>query len=206
MAQQYVSKKNETVRMFQSNFLEFFSHSHPFVPLVLYLPVIGYALYVSCWQQKLSVFALAGLFAIGLLIWTLLEYVLHRYVFHYRSKSRWARRLHFVVHGSHHDYPNDITRLSTPPSLSIPIAVLIYVVCALALGRFAPVVFAGLMFGYICYEAIHYAAHHFAMKPGVWQWLKQYHLRHHYYDDHAGYGVSTPLWDYVFGTRRHERQ
>ena len=67
-------------------------------------------------------------------------------------------------------------------------------VCAGYLSSFA--------FGYVCYDTIHYATHHFAMKRGVWLWLKQYHLRHHYKDDHAGYGVSSPLWDYVFRTTR----
>jgi sterol desaturase/sphingolipid hydroxylase (fatty acid hydroxylase superfamily) len=198
----YVSSKNETVRMFESNFLEFFSHSHPLLPMVLYGPLVGYTLYLSFWQKHLSVFAIAGLFAIGVLTWTLFEYLIHRYVFHYRSQRRWARRLHFIVHGSHHDYPNDVTRIATPPSISVPVAVLFYIVCTLALGRFGLAVFAGIGFGYIFYETIHYAAHHFAMKGSAWRWLKQYHLRHHYDDDHAGYGVSSPLWDYVFRTAR----
>jgi 4-hydroxysphinganine ceramide fatty acyl 2-hydroxylase len=206
MAQQYVSKKDETVRMFDNNVLEFFSHSHPLVPLALFLPVITYALYVSHWQRNLSFLAVGGLFTAGLLFWTLFEYVMHRYVFHYRSPSRWAQRLHFVVHGSHHDYPNDTSRISTPPSISLPVGIFFYLVCLLLFGRFAPAVFAGLGFGYICYESVHYAAHHFAMRHGVWKWLKHYHLRHHFHDDHTGYGVSSPLWDYVFGTEREIRK
>ena len=182
--------------------MEFFSHVHPATPLVLYLPVIGWMLYVSFSQQKLSFLAVAGLFVAGVLIWTLLEYVIHRYFFHYEPKSRWGKQLHFVVHGVHHDYPQDATRLVMPPSLSIPLALLFYFLFAVAFGRFAPAMFAGLVFGYVCYDSIHYAAHHFAMKRGIWLRLKQYHLRHHYHDDHAGYGVSSPLWDYVFRTTR----
>jgi len=202
MTQLYVSNKNESVRMFRSDFMEFFSHVHPATPLVLYLPVIGWMLYVSFSQQKLSFLAVAGLFVAGVLIWTLLEYVIHRYFFHYEPKSRWGKQLHFVVHGVHHDYPQDATRLVMPPSLSIPLALLFYFLFAVAFGRFAPAMFAGLVFGYVCYDSIHYAAHHFAMKRGIWLRLKQYHLRHHYHDDHAGYGVSSPLWDYVFRTTR----
>ena len=78
----YVSNKNESVRMFESNFMEFFSHVHPATPVVLYTPVIGYMLYASFAYKKLSVLAIAGLFVVGMLIWTLLEYVIHRYVFH----------------------------------------------------------------------------------------------------------------------------
>ena len=202
MTRLYVSNKNESVRMFRSDFMEFFSHVHPATPLVLYLPVIGWMLYVSFSHQNLSFLAVAGLFVAGVLIWTLLEYIIHRYFFHYEPKSRWGKQLHFIAHGVHHDYPQDATRLVMPPSLSIPLALLFYFLFAVAFGRFAPAMFAGLVFGYVCYDAIHFAAHHFAMKRGIWLRLKQYHLRHHYHDDHAGYGVSSPLCDYVFRTTR----
>ena len=202
MARLFVSNKNETVRMFESDFLEFFSHVHPATPAILYGPLIALFLYSALVYQKLSVLAISALFIAGILIWTLLEYVIHRYVFHYEPKTRWGKLLHFMVHGVHHDYPNDATRLVMPPIISIPLAIVFYVFFRLSLGRFAPAVSAGFAFGYVCYDTIHYATHHFAMKSGVWQWLKQYHLRHHFKDDHAGYGVSSPLWDYVFGTAR----
>jgi len=202
MERQYVSNKNESVRMFESDFMEFFSHVHPATPVVLYTPLIAYLLYAAFVNSRLSILAVAGLFTVGILIWTLLEYVIHRYVFHYEPKTRFGKLLHFVVHGVHHDYPNDATRLVMPPIISIPLAAFFYVLFASTLGRFAPAVSAGFGFGYVCYDTIHYATHHFAMKRGVWQWLKQYHLRHHYKDDEAGYGVSSPLWDFIFGTTR----
>jgi len=198
----YVSKKNETVRMFESDLMEFFSRVHPATPLLLYMPVVGYMLYLSLWQQKLSNLAVAGLFVLGILFWTLLEYLIHRYIFHYEPKSRLGKRLHYIVHGVHHDYPNDARRLVMPPSISVPLAVLFYILFLLTFGHLAPGVFAGLVFGYVCYDMLHYATHHFPMKRGLWLWLKQYHLRHHYKDDDAGFGISSPIWDYVFGTTR----
>jgi 4-hydroxysphinganine ceramide fatty acyl 2-hydroxylase len=198
----FVSNKNETVRMFESNFMEFFSHVHPATPAILFGPVILLMLYLSFAQKQLSVLAVFVFFVVGVLSWTLLEYVIHRYAFHYAPKTRWGKMLHFIMHGVHHDYPNDATRLVMPPVISIPLAVVFYIVFVLTLGRFAPAALAGFGFGYVCYDTIHYATHHFAMKRGVWRWLKQYHLRHHYQDDHAGYGVSSPLWDYVFKTTR----
>ena len=198
----YVSKQNETVRMFKSDFMEFFSHVHPATPLILYSPVIAYMLYLAFWQRRLSILAVAGLFLVGALIWSLLEYVIHRYVFHYEPTSRVGKQLHFIVHGVHHDYPNDAKRLVMPPAVSIPLAVVFWALFFVTLGRFAPAVSAGFGFGYVCYDSIHYAIHHFPMKRGVGLWLKQYHLRHHFHDDHAGYGVSSPLWDYVFDTIR----
>lgn len=201
MAQRYVSHKNETVRMFETDFMEFFSHVHPVTPLVIYLPAIGYLLHLAIAQRDLAVGAAAALFVLGLLIWTLVEYTMHRCIFHYQPTSRWGKRLHFLVHGVHHDYPQDASRLVMPPILSIPLALVFYGIFLATFGRLAPAAFAGLLFGYLCYDMIHYATHHFSMKRGVWLWLKQYHMRHHYKDDHVGYGVSSPLWDYVFRTR-----
>jgi 4-hydroxysphinganine ceramide fatty acyl 2-hydroxylase len=198
----YVSKKNETVRMFESDFMEFFSRVHPATPLLLYMPVVGCMLYLSLWQRKLSILTVAGLFVLGILLWTLLEYLIHRYIFHYEPKSHLGKRLHYIVHGVHHDYPNDARRLVMPPSISVPLAVLFYILFLLIFGHLAPGVFAGLVFGYVCYDMLHYATHHFPMKRGLWLWLKQYHLRHHYKNDDAGFGISSPLWDYVFGTTR----
>jgi len=198
----YVSKKNETVRMFESDFMEFFSRVHPATPLLLYMPVVGCMLYLSLWQRKLSIPTVAGLFVLGILLWTLLEYLIHRYIFHYEPTSHLGKRLHYIVHGVHHDYPNDARRLVMPPSVSVPLAVLFYILFLLIFGHLAPGVFAGLVFGYVCYDMLHYATHHFPMKRGLWLWLKQYHLRHHYKDDDAGFGISSPIWDYVFGTTR----
>jgi 4-hydroxysphinganine ceramide fatty acyl 2-hydroxylase len=198
----YVSNKNETVRMFESDFMEFFSRVHPVIPLALYLPVVGYMLYVSLWRRQLSFVAVAALFLLGILLWTLIEYLIHRYVFHYEPKTRWGKQLHFVIHGVHHDYPNDARRLVMPPVISVPLAFLFFGLFFLIFGSLAPAVFAGLVFGYLCYDMLHYATHHLAMKSGVWLWLKQYHLRHHFKDDHVGYGISSPLWDYVFRTTR----
>jgi len=198
----YVSNKNETVRMFRSDFMEFCSHVHPATPLVLYLPLISYMLYDAFAWRNLSFLVVGLLFVVGVLAWTLLEYVIHRWIFHYEPKTGWGRKLHFIVHGVHHDYPNDGTRLVMPPVLSIPLAIIFFVGFALAFGRYAPAISAGFGFGYVCYDSIHYATHHFSMKNPVGRWLKQYHLRHHYHDDGQGYGVSSPLWDYVFRTTR----
>ena len=188
--------------MFESDFMELFSRVHPVTPLVLYLPVVGYMLYVSLERQNLPILAIAGLFLLGILLWTLLEYLIHRYVFHYEPKTRLGKRLHYIIHGVHHDYPNDARRLVMPPSVSVPLAFLFYGLFVLIFRHLAPSVFAGLVFGYVCYDMLHYATHHFPMKHGVWLWLKQYHLRHHYKDDHVGFGISSPLWDYVFRTTR----
>ena len=206
MPARYVSNKNESVRMFESDFLEFFSHVHPATPLVIYLPVIAYLLYLALMVRGFSILLVAALVAAGIFIWTFVEYAMHRWAFHYEPRSRWGKRLHFMLHGVHHDYPNDASRLVMPPSVSIPLAFVFYGIFLALFGRLAPAAFVGLLVGYLFYDTLHYATHHFPMQSGVFLWLKKYHLRHHYQDDDAGYGVTSPLWDYVFGTRAARRK
>ncbi|MFN2621715.1 MAG: sterol desaturase family protein [Chthoniobacterales bacterium] len=201
MTQRFVSNKNESVRMFESRFLEFFSHVHPATPLVIYGPVVLFMLDLALRQRALAAGVVIAFFLLGILIWTLVEYTMHRWVFHYQPTSRWGKQLHFLLHGVHHDYPKDASRLVMPPLVSIPLAFLFCGLFFVVFGRVAPAAFAGFLCGYLFYDMVHYATHHFSMKRGVWLWLKKYHMRHHYDDDHVGYGVSSPLWDYVFGTR-----
>jgi sterol desaturase/sphingolipid hydroxylase (fatty acid hydroxylase superfamily) len=168
---------------------------------VIYVPVIALMLDLALRQRGLAVGLVFALVIFGLLIWTLVEYTMHRWVFHYQPRSRWGKQLHFLFHGVHHDYPKDASRLVMPPIVSIPLALLFCGLFFVVFGRVAPASFAGFLIGYLFYDMVHYATHHFSMKRGVWLWLKKYHMRHHYDDDHVGYGVSSPLWDYVFGTR-----
>ena len=198
----YTSLKNETVRMFKSDFVEFFSRVHPATPLVLYLPLIIASLYFAFSYGRLSILPIAEFFALGLIVWTLLEYIIHRYAFHYEPTTRIGKQFHFIVHGVHHDYPNDAKRLVMPPAVSVPLAVFFYVLFFFLFGNSAPAIWAGFAGGYVCYDSIHYAIHHFPMKSSPLNRLKQHHLRHHYHDDHSGYGVSSPLWDYIFRTNR----
>src|SRR5207237_8723541 len=97
----YVSNRNETVRMFESDFMEFFSRVHPAIPFVLYMPVVGYMLYISVSLRKLSILALAGLFFLGVLLWTLFEYLITRHIFHYEPTSRLVQRLLNIIHAVH---------------------------------------------------------------------------------------------------------
>lgn len=200
MPKNYVSNEDESARLFESNFLEIFTHVHPSIPLMVYLPVIGYMLYVAI-GNGITVGIIGALLFLGVLTWTLTEYILHRFVFHYEPTTKIGKRLHFLLHGVHHDYPNDSLRLVMPPVVSIPLALLFYFMFSSILGGiFVTPFFAGFIVGYLWYDMLHYATHHFAMKGKLSMWLKHHHMKHHYQDDEHGYGVSSPLWDYVFGT------
>ncbi|MDH3252281.1 MAG: sterol desaturase family protein, partial [Ignavibacteria bacterium] len=190
MAKLYVSNKDESARLFDSNFLEVFTHVHFSVPLFVYLPVVTYMLWLAV-QAAVPVMTILGLFLFGLLIWTLTEYLLHRFVFHYEPSSNLGKKLHFLLHGVHHDYPNDSLRLVMPPSVSIPLAILFFGFFRLFLGDvFVTPFFAGFIVGYLFYDMLHYATHHAPMKSKFGLWLKHHHMRHHYQSNKLGYGVS----------------
>ncbi len=196
----YVSNGDESVRMFKSDFLEFFSHVHPSVPAILYLPVVAFMFYRSI-VIGIGLYYVAGLFLVGLIVWSLTEYTLHRFIFHLVPKSHWGKQIHFMFHGVHHDYPNDSTRLVMPPIVSIPLAVVFYFVFQNILGaHYVPPFFAGFILGYLAYDLTHYAVHHFNLHGKISLYLKQHHLRHHYLDPDNNYGVSSPLWDFAFNT------
>ena len=201
MPKNYVSNKDETVRMFKSDFMEAFSRVHFTVPLYIYVPVILVMLYLSIFVYYIAAINIVGLFVGGVAAWTLTEYLLHRFIFHYKAKSEFGKKIHFVFHGVHHDYPSDSKRLVMPPSVSIPLAVIFFFIFRLIFGEILMLpFFAGFILGYLFYDISHYAIHHFNMHSKFWLAIKNHHMLHHYQDEYKGYGVSSPFWDYVFRT------
>lgn len=198
----FVSHKDESVRMFKSNFMNFFSRTPFWVPILVYVPIMAVMIYRSLFVFNNEWYIFLGLFAGGLVIWSLLEYFLHRFAFHYHPTSEWGKRLLFISHGVHHDYPNDSMRLVMPPTLSLPLAVLFYAICWLIGGfQYGEAVYAGIALGYILYDELHYATHHATWQWGWFQALKRYHMKHHYQDPEKGFGVSSPFWDNIFNSR-----
>ncbi len=194
----FVSNKNETVRLFKNPFLEYFSHIHPATPIVIYVPIMIMLSYFGFRYTGIA----AGImcFILGVILWSLTEYVIHRWAFHYPPKTDIGKKMHFLVHGIHHDYPRDATRLVMPLLVSLPLAIIFYLIFEALFGIYHFEVFSGFMLGYVSYDSIHYATHHLDMKGRIGKFLKTYHLRHHYADENTAYGVSNPMWDYVFGT------
>ena len=201
MPKNFVSNKDETVRMFESDFMEALSRVHPSVPLIIYVPVILIMFYLSVFVHQMPVLSILGFFVLGVFIWTITEYFLHRFIFHWELKSKIGARIHFIFHGVHHDYPSDSRRLVMPPSVSIPLAVLFYFLFKVLIGDVDVLpFFAGFLVGYLFYDITHYAIHHFNMHSKFWLMIKNHHMKHHYQDAHKGFGVSSPVWDIVIGT------
>jgi sterol desaturase/sphingolipid hydroxylase (fatty acid hydroxylase superfamily) len=198
------SKNPESIRLFQSDFLEFFTHISPVTIVALWVPVTIILLYLSA--RTATVGTILAAFFIGLFLWTLGEYTLHRFLFHYNAKSEKAKRIFFLFHGVHHAQPQDKTRLVMPFPVSIPLALVFYGLFYLILGvllkapQWVNPLTAGFMVGYLAYDLTHYATHHFPMRSGYAKYIKRYHMAHHYKDPNTRYGVSSPLWDWVFRT------
>jgi len=201
MTKNFVSNKDVTVRMFDNSFMEACSKVHPAVPLFIYIPVIGYFLYRAIEVFNIATLNILYIIVLGIVVWTFTEYTLHRFIFHYKPKSAFGERIHFIFHGVHHDYPNDSMRLVMPPSVSVPLAVFFYFLFQVILGKsYVAPFFVGFLTGYLFYDMTHYAVHHFNIHNKFWLILKKHHMRHHFQDAENGFGVSSPMWDYIVGT------
>ena len=190
--------------MFRSTLLDKITRVHVAVVPAIYVPVIlGFAFSAL---GNVTVVQLIGYVIVGYLVWTLTEYWLHRIVFHFEPEAGFGRRLHWMIHGVHHDHPNDPMRLVMPPSASIPLG-LIFVAFFMWLLAFGPAcaLLAGFFAGYLAYDMTHYYVHHRRPKGPIGRKLRELHMRHHFQDHETGYGVSAPWWDRVFGTAPEKR-
>ncbi|EGW35551.1 uncharacterized protein SPAPADRAFT_58779 [Spathaspora passalidarum NRRL Y-27907] len=183
------------------NFLEPLSLTPWWVVPLVWLPANFYIFYVGFTNQH-PITALS-MWAMGLFIWTLVEYFLHRVIFHldgYLPDHSVFFTIHFLLHGVHHYLPMDEYRLVLPPALFIILAFPFYkLVFSLLPFYMACSGFAGGTLGYIMYDITHYMLHHGNL-PQFLQDLKTYHLEHHYKNYQLGFGVTSTFWDVVFGT------
>ena len=203
MSVEIISKRDETIRLFANPLLEYFSHVHPITPVLVFAPVIGISAVMSAMVLPLATVALSVW--LGIVLWTFTEYTLHRWVFHFEPSSELGKRLHFLVHGIHHAYPRDSTRLVMPVLVSVPLAAVFWVLFEPLFGTWRTGVFSGFLFGYVCYDVIHYATHHLPMRSRLGRFLRRYHMNHHFVDGDTAFGVSNPLWDVIFATTPKDR-
>jgi sterol desaturase/sphingolipid hydroxylase (fatty acid hydroxylase superfamily) len=191
------------LRLFTNPVVEVVARAHPLTPVVWTTPVVGWFLVRT--TRALGAWKAAGIFLAGWLLWTLLEYLLHRFLFHAPAGDERGRLRSFLLHGYHHEFPGDRTRLVAPVMMAWPLALVVFVLLVLVFGRtLAPGLFAGTMTGYVAYDWTHYYTHHFKPRNPLGRWLQRYHLLHHFEDPDAEhrFGVSSPVWDLVFGTYR----
>ena len=197
------SKRSELLRasprMFDNELLDRFTRVHHLIPLAIFLPAIALLLYLGFDRLGNGVVLLLALG--GYAFWSLAEYWIHRMIFHWEPEQGWGARLHWMIHGVHHDHPNDPLRLVMPPSVSIPLSALFVWGFVLVLGTPDAYPFAaGFLAGYLLYDMIHFALHHYRPRSAFGRWLRELHMRHHFQDDTRGFGIAAPYWDFIFRT------
>ncbi|MET0635532.1 MAG: sterol desaturase family protein [Chitinophagaceae bacterium] len=187
-------------RLFKSDYLEMLTKTHPLVIWGMYVPVIGYMLYYANTNLEYPLGRVLLTFLGGMMFWTFFEYIAHRFIFHLISEKRSLQKFAYTLHGNHHHYPRDKQRLFMPPVPSIVLASSIFGLTYLIMGSNAFSFFPGFILGYLLYGTMHYAIHAwnppFKWMKGLW---RNHHL-HHYKNEHNGFGVSSTIWDHVFGT------
>lgn len=195
--------RHQRARMFESDFFEFFSKVHPAAPFVLWIPVtvavLGYGLglHLTSWTMTLA------LVPTGFFTWQVLEYFIHKKAFHWQGVGPISRRFHDIVHGFHHKYPDDDTRLVMPLAVSISLSSLV------GLGFYfvhrpelTIPLWVGLVCGYLFYDFTHWATH---FRKPVTRWgkvIRAHHMSHHFADIDTNYGISNRWVDRVMGTLR----
>src|SRR2546428_4806042 len=187
--------------MFNHPFLEWFTGTRPRTLVVIFLPASAYfvwAALVGGWSPRASSILFGG----GVMLWTLIEHLMHRFVFHLTPRGRLGVLFAYLIHGVHHAFPEDRRRRLMPPIVTVPVAGVLFLVLRLLVGAASAPIFAGALFGYLAYDLLHYASHARVLRGRVPRYLRQHHLTHHYRMPETRFGVSSPLWDRVFGTLR----
>ncbi|KAF2967140.1 hypothetical protein GQX73_g6416 [Xylaria multiplex] len=186
------------------NFLEPLSLTPWWVVPLLWLPADAYGTYLAA-QGFQSYATLAASWLLGVFIWTLVEYILHRFLFHldyYLPDNRASITLHFLLHGVHHYLPMDKYRLVMPPTLFLVLATPFWKLAHTLFSfnwHLATAIYCGGIFGYVMYDMTHYFLHHQNL-PLWYKGLKKYHLAHHFLDYELGFGVTSAFWDRIFNT------
>ena len=187
-------------QLFKNPFLELLTKGHPALSWGIHTPLVMYCFYYGYINYSMSLLTMLGVSVFALFFWTFFEYITHRYIFHLISEKESMQKFAYIMHGNHHHYPKDRTRLFMPPVPSLIIAAALLGIQYLLLGKYAFAFYPGFILGWLMYASMHYLIH--AIEPPfkflqpIW---RNHHL-HHYRNDNLGFGVSNTIWDKVFGT------
>ena len=205
MEKDIVPKNKGTRQLFQNPILEKLSRTHIAVPLTIFSLFSGGLLTWNITHTSLSAGTTIGLFVLGFIAFTWVEYIVHRYVFHIKPISAARAKFQYTVHGIHHEYPKDKDRLAMPPLLSVTISTILLLLFRVVMGDFAFAFLPGFLVGYAAYLGVHYMVHAFAPPKNFFRFLWINHGTHHYKNGEMIYGVSSPLWDYIYGTMKEKK-
>ncbi|MEL7001501.1 MAG: sterol desaturase family protein [Bacteroidota bacterium] len=193
-------KNNGTKVISKNPFIERLTRTHIAIPITLFTIYSGALLYWSVVNTSLNPVITVSLFFTGLLVFTLVEYLMHRYLFHMKTYTAFRKKMQYLFHGVHHDFPKDKDRLAMPPLASVTIATVLLFLFRLIMGDFVFGFLPGFLIGYAGYLFVHYIVHAYQPPKNIFRTLWVHHGIHHYKDNTRAFGVSSPLWDYVFRT------
>jgi len=212
MNNEAIIKNNKTIinnkgqaRIFKNPYLEMLTKTRPWVIYAIYIPLNIFIVYYAWSKLTYSAGLITVLFLTGMLSWSLFEYFTHRFLFHFQAKSRAGKRLVYIFHENHHEFPRDKARLFMPPVPSLLMASFVLLLfCGVSYllsgsSGYALVFFSGFITGYLIYVSIHFAIHAYAPPKYLKALWRNHHLHHYKYPDKA-FGVSSMLWDKLFGT------
>jgi sterol desaturase/sphingolipid hydroxylase (fatty acid hydroxylase superfamily) len=202
MAEAILPKNRGTKQLFKNPILEKLSRTHIGVPISIFVTYASVLLYWSVTHTSLTIWVSVGMFLFGALAFTWVEYMVHKHIFHMKTYNKWREKFQYTVHGVHHEFPKDKERLAMPPLLSITIATLLLLFFRLVLGDMVFSFLPGFLVGYAYYLAVHYIVHVHQPPKNFLKILWINHAIHHYKHGEYVFGVSSPLWDYIYGTMR----
>lgn len=198
--QDFTPQKYGSANLFRSRVLDLLTRTSPWIILPLDFFMIGLIIFIGIQYLQIELAHSWWFYPLGIFTWSLIEYVIHRFAFHFESKSEGGKRVVYAIHLIHHHYPNDEQRLFQPPLVNILLAVVFLGGGYLILGKNAFIFIPGIINGYILYSFIHYSIHTFKPPFKFLQPLWRHHHLHHHRFHTKAFGVSSPFWDLIFGT------
>lgn len=193
-------KHKGSPKLFDNPFLEKLTHTHISLPLIIFSVISAALIYYGIIEKGFEVPEMILLFIAGFFFFTFIEYIMHRYLYHIPATSETKKKVSYTMHGVHHDYPKDKSRLAMPPLLSLIIATVFFIIYRTVMGDYAFGFLAGFLMGYAAYLAVHYSIHAFNVPNNFLKTLWHHHSIHHYREPDRAFGVTSPFWDHIFGT------
>lgn len=196
-----IKPRNKGTRvLFNNPILERLSRTNTAVPVSIFLSFSAFLMVWGFINSRFSALSQILVFIVGLLLFSLIEYLVHRYVFHMITNTRLREKIQYMFHGVHHEFPKDTSRLAMPPVVSIVIVTVLYFTFKSLMGDHTYGFLPGFITGYSLYLIVHYVVHAYQPPKNFLKVLWINHGIHHYKDHERAFGVSSPLWDYIFRT------
>ncbi len=207
MPEHLAIRKELTGTLFKNKFLERLTRTGIFTPIIMHILVSSASFWYGTSKLEIPLSNALFTLAFGFVFWTFAEYMVHRFLYHTESNSAFLLKLQHNAHGIHHQHPKDPTRLAMPPVPGLILSGLFFLLFWIVNSTYTFVFFPGFMAGYLVYISFHYAQH--VIKTPIYppfRALWRHHRIHHYQNPYIAHGVSTRLWDFIFGTMPNDKK